>query len=408
MHNVCRFLGQSLLIALGLLTGCASTTTGGAIGLKRSQLLLVSSTVMERKGAEAYSAMTAEASKKSELNVNPEMTTRVRGIAAKLIPHVGEFRKDAADWKWEVNVFDSDQLNAFCMPGGKIGFYRGIIEKLDLNDDEIASIMGHEISHALREHSREKASQQVLGQAVIAGLAGAQKPQYQRSTSQIAQLAAQLFMHLPFSRHMESEADAMGLELSARAGYDPAAAVRVWEKMGRASTGAPPEFLSTHPSGATRIADIKAMLPTVQPIREQALARQGASPTANVAVTAPSAVTDRVSTSTPSTTAGVVATLAPANNTATTSAANKAPMPTRGPSKSGAPQVSGAESFQLRTRILRETPSCSPDPAVHVVAKEIGAESYEAECLDGTVLRFTCSIGNCKSVLASQAAGKNP
>lgn len=403
-----RFLGLGLLIALGLLAGCASTTTGGAIGLKRSQLLLVSSTVMERKGAEAYSAMTSEASKKSELNVNPEMTTRVRGIASKLIPHVGEFRKDAAGWNWEVNVFDSDQLNAFCMPGGKIGFYRGIIEKLELNDDEIAAIMGHEISHALREHSREKASQQVLGQAVIAGLAGAQKPQYQRSTSQFAQLAAQLFMHLPFSRHMESEADAMGLELSARAGYDPVAAVSVWEKMGQASKGAPLEFLSTHPSGATRIADIRAMLPTVHPLREQALARQGVPAMATVAVTAPSTSTGAGTALTPSSTAVTVATLSPASTSATTPAAAKPPMPAKSPGTSRSPKVSGAESFQLRNRILRESPSCSADPAVHVVAMEIGAETYEAECTDGTVLRFVCSIGNCRSVLASQAVGKNP
>lgn len=389
MERVHRILSLGILLGLGLLTGCASTTTSGTVGISRQQLLLIPAATVERQSAQMYSAMTTEASKKSELNVNVEMTKRVRGIAERMIPHVGEFRKDAANWNWEVNVFESEQINAFCMPGGKIGFYSGIIEKLELNDDEIAAIMGHEIAHALREHGREKISQQTLGRAIVAGLAASQKPQNQVGTYQIATLASQLFVHLPFSRHMESEADAMGLELSARAGYDPAAAAVLWEKMGRASKGSPPEFLSTHPSGVTRIAEIKALLPKVQSLHEQALASKGAPIVATVAAVAPAGGSPTLSAPT-APTRSTMSSLAPSG---AATAGKRA-------------KVSGTESFQLRGRILRETPSCTPDPAVHMVDEKTGTETYEAECVDGTVLRYSCTFGVCKSLLASAGASR--
>lgn len=376
-----RILSLGMLLGLGLLTGCASTTASGTVGISRQQLLLIPAATVERQSAQMYSAMTSDASKRSELNVNLLMTNRVRGIAERMIPHVGEFRKDAANWNWEVNVFESEQINAFCMPGGKIGFYSGIIKKLELNDDEIAAVMGHEIAHALREHGREKISQQTLGRAIVAGLSASAKPQNQVGTYQVATLASQLFVHLPFSRHMESEADAMGLELMARAGYDPAAAAVLWEKMGRATKASPPEFLNTHPSGVTRIAEIRALLPKVQPLHEQAVAKKGVKTVVAVTPAGGSSSTNAPAAPMPSTTLS----LAP-SGAATAVQRSK---------------VSGTESFQLRGRILREAPSCAPDPAVHLIEEKTGTATYEAECVDGTVLRYSCTLGACTSVLAS-------
>ena len=147
--------------------GCASTTEGGAVGAERKQLLLVSSAELEQAAAQGYAQLQADASKKGALNSDAMLTQRVRTIASRIEPLTGVFRKDAPAWKWEVNVISSDELNAFCMPGGKIAFYSGLIKQLNLSDDEISIVMGHEISHALREHSREQVSEAVAAQTAI-------------------------------------------------------------------------------------------------------------------------------------------------------------------------------------------------------------------------------------------------
>jgi Zn-dependent protease with chaperone function len=153
-------LAAALLAPIALqLTGCASTTGGGAVGADRKQLLLVSSEELDKMAAQSYLKLTNEAATKGALNTDKVLTQRVRVIATRLEPQTGVFRPDAPGWKWEVNVVSSKELNAFCMPGGKIVFYSGLIQTLSLNDDEIAVVMGHEISHALREHSREQVSQ---------------------------------------------------------------------------------------------------------------------------------------------------------------------------------------------------------------------------------------------------------
>ena len=173
----------------------------------------------------------------------------------------------ARQWRWEVNLIGSDELNAFCMPGGKIAFYWGILRQLQLSDDEVAMIMGHEMAHALREHARErmgKSSATRLGANLISSLLG---------LGQLGDAAlgmgAQL-LTLKFSREDESEADLVGLDLAARAGYDPRAGVSLWQKMLKANEGAPPEFMSTHPAGPTRIADIEKTLPKVLPLYDKA------------------------------------------------------------------------------------------------------------------------------------------
>lgn len=259
----------TLSLLLQALGGCQTTTEGGAVGAKRSQLMLVSSADLENQAALSYTKMKNESATKGALNTDPAMLQRVQAIAKRLQPHTAIFRADALKWKWEVNVLSSKELNAFCMPGGKIMFYSGLITQLKLTDDEIAVVMGHEISHALREHSREQVSQAIAAQTAIdlgsalLGLGSA--------SSELASQGYQAFIATKFSRTDESEADTIGLELTARAGYDPRAAISLWHKMMAANQGGrPPEFLSTHPAEEDRIEHIQSLLPTVMPLYEKA------------------------------------------------------------------------------------------------------------------------------------------
>ncbi len=250
-----------------LAAGCTSTTDGGAVGAQRKQLLLVSSAELEQAAAQGYAQLQADAAKKGVLNTDAALTQRVRAIARRMEPLTGVFRKDAPSWKWDVNVINSDELNAFCMPGGKIAFYSGLIRQLNLSDDEIAVVMGHEISHALREHSREQVSEAVAAQTAIG--VGAALLGLGETSANVAGTAYQALLATKFSRGHEAEADRIGLELTARAGYDPRAGVSLWQKMMKAhSGGRPPAFLSTHPAEAERISQIQTLLPTVMPLYE--------------------------------------------------------------------------------------------------------------------------------------------
>lgn len=257
------FIGIMLLF-----TGClTSSTSGGAVGADRSQLMLVSSAQMNTQAEKGYAETIAKAKANHTLNVDKKQYMRVKAIADKLIPQTKIFRKDAPSWKWEVNVIKSDTLNAWCMPGGKIAFYSGIIEKLNLTDGEIAAIMGHEISHALKEHSRENASRDYLKKAglSIASLAGVSD-----STLGLVNMATTYAIQLPFGRSQESEADKMGVELAARAGYNPNEAINVWKKMEKYAGSGPLEILSTHPSHETRIEDLQKISKKVYPLYLQA------------------------------------------------------------------------------------------------------------------------------------------
>ncbi|HYC43999.1 MAG TPA: M48 family metallopeptidase [Burkholderiales bacterium] len=255
------------LLPLLALSGCETTTRGGAVGAERQQLLLVSSAELEKVSAQAYTKLRSEASQKGVLNKDAAMLQRVRAIAARLQPHTAVFRRDAPAWKWETNVVSSNELNAFCMPGGKIVVYTGLVDQLRLTDDEIAIVLGHEIAHALREHSRERVSQAMAAQAAIglgAALLGASD-----TSAQIANVGYEALIATRFSRTQESESDRIGLELAARGGYDPRAGVSVWRKMLAANKGGrPPEFLSTHPAESTRMQEIESLLPKVVPLYE--------------------------------------------------------------------------------------------------------------------------------------------
>ena len=265
-----RRLITSLMAASLLLSGCqtVNTTQGGTVGVDRKQIMspLVSSQQLEQQATLTYSSLLAKETQKGDLNPDPVQTARVRRIASRLIPQTAVFRPDALKWNWQVNVIRSDEVNAWCMPGGKIAIYSGIITQLNLSDDEIAAVMGHEIAHALREHAREQASEQSLAQIGMIGavLAGAGQ-----NTVNTAGQLYQLGIGLPHSRTHESEADRIGVELAARAGYDPRAAIGLWQKMAQLGGSKPPEFLSTHPSAATRMADLQVYAAKVMPLYQQ-------------------------------------------------------------------------------------------------------------------------------------------
>src|SRR5881296_666625 len=264
-------------LAATSLAACSTTTEQGAVGVERRQFLLISSAEVDQAAAAQYQNVLKEQSPKGNLNKDPQQAERVRGIAKRLIPQTAVFRKDALDWKWEVNVITSPEINAWCMPGGKIAVYTGIIEKLQITDDELAAVMGHEISHALREHGRERASQQVAAGAgaTLAGVvADIFLPGSGQLATQGAGLGTQVGVLLPYSRVHETEADRMGVELAARAGYDPRAAIALWQKMAKLSGGgAPPKLLSTHPSHEDRIKDLTEFAQRVLPLYEQARAK---------------------------------------------------------------------------------------------------------------------------------------
>jgi len=264
------FARPLLVLVLLAAAGCQTvqTTQSGVVGVDRSQSMMLSAAQVDQGAAKAYLQVTGEANKKGLLNKDADQTERVRHIAQRLIPQTGAFRSDAPSWKWEVNVITSKEVNAWCMPGGKIAVYTGLIERLQATDDEIAAVMGHEIAHALREHGRERASQaqaQGIAIGVLGALAGVSG-----TGMNMTQMVVDLTFNLPNSREHETEADRIGVELAARAGYDPRGAIGLWEKMGKLGGGQPPEFMSTHPSHATRIADLKVYAAKVLPLYETA------------------------------------------------------------------------------------------------------------------------------------------
>ncbi|WP_394261103.1 M48 family metallopeptidase [Moraxella boevrei] len=255
-------------VAFGGISACSSTTGTGAIGVNRKQMLMVSSDQVMQISNQSYIKTLQEARKDGALDTNPAQLQRLKTIANRLIAQTGAYRPDAKNWQWEVHTIKSNEINAYVMPSGKIVFYTGIIDKLQLTDDEIAAIMGHEMAHALREHARERMSRQMATQTAI-GL-GAAVLGLSSGQAQLAGLAGDVGLSLPNSRTQETEADLMGLELMARAGYDPNGAISLWQKMQKAGGSGMPQFLSTHPVSATRIASIQAMMPKVMPLYNQA------------------------------------------------------------------------------------------------------------------------------------------
>ena len=266
----------ALAVAAACCTPVANAREGVDVGGNSVLANLVPAEKVERSAAQQYVQMLAQADGKRALAPKDNaQVVRLRAIAQKLIPFALDWNPRARNWQWEVNLIGSSQINAFCMPGGKIAFYSGILEKLQLTDDEVAMVMGHEVAHALREHARERMAKS-MGTNIAARVAGAVASSYfgidSRITDGVARGGANL-LTLEFSREDESEADLVGMELAARAGFNPRSGVTLWQKMGAASKGAPPQWLSTHPAGTRRIADIEANLPKVMPLYERARRR---------------------------------------------------------------------------------------------------------------------------------------
>jgi predicted Zn-dependent protease len=256
-------LGASILF---FATGCETvkTTNAGAVGVDRKQQMLVSSEEIDQGAAQAYEAELKAARDKGVLNTDKAQLARVTNVARRIVGATSAFRSDAAGWKWQFNVQKTDELNAYCMPGGRIMVYSGLIDKLDLSDAELATVLAHEVAHALREHTRERVSRAYAQQLVLAGAAAATGAS--EGATDIANMVGQVTFQLPFSREQESEADQIGLELMARAGYDPHAALTLWNKMSAAEQTGTPKFLSTHPAPKERIKDIEQNLPRVLPL----------------------------------------------------------------------------------------------------------------------------------------------
>ena len=252
-----------LPVAVMILSACSTNPMTG-----RSQFMVVSHNMAVTQSAAAYSQMMGGLSKKNQIEAGTPRAERVREITERLVAQAVRFRPESASWAWEVRVInDPKVVNAFCMAGGKMAIYAGMWEKLEATDDEIAQVMGHEIAHALADHTRERMSIAYTSQlgTQLAAIALASR-ESQGVALAGAQMAALLAIQLPNSRASESEADQIGLEIAARAGFDPAAAVSLWEKMGKEGGGGPPEFLSTHPAPGNRAARLKELGARVQPL----------------------------------------------------------------------------------------------------------------------------------------------
>ncbi len=270
MKHLVRNLHIALLVsALAILSVSipAAFAEGVDVGKPSTLRNLVPADKLEQMSGREYRQFLREAASRNALAPadSPELQ-RLRRVAERLIAHAAQFNPRAARWQWEINLVRSKQINAFCMPGGKIVFYTGLVEGLRLTDDEIAAVMGHEIAHALREHARERiAKTQItsIGAAVLGELLG--DGRYAGAFRFGGDM-----LTLKFSRDDETEADAVGIELAARAGYDPSAGITLWRKMAAASRGEPMPWFSTHPSSPGRIAEIERNLPAVMPLYERA------------------------------------------------------------------------------------------------------------------------------------------
>ncbi|MCU0955656.1 MAG: M48 family metallopeptidase [Hyphomicrobium sp.] len=264
-------LALSVAFAITCSAGLALANDGEGVKVPRKSMFnnLVSADSVEKSAALQYSQMTRQAYQQRKLlPANDPRTIRVRRIADNMLPYTKKFNDRSDKWDWEVNVFDSPNINAFCMPGGKIAVFTGIIDKLQLTDDELAVIIGHEMGHALWEHARERTAKvniTNIGSRLVGGLLFGQ-------AGELVGAAGSSLAALKFSRNDETEADLIGMELAARAGYDPRAGITLWQKMSKAAGGAPPQWLSTHPSGAARIKTFQDNLKDVMPLYEKARA----------------------------------------------------------------------------------------------------------------------------------------
>lgn len=250
------------LVLVLLLSACATSPTG------RTQFLAFSEQSAITASKQAYTEMITPLAEEKRINTDPKLNARVKRIVDRLVPQAIAMRPDTKSWDWTMTVIDDPKtVNAWAMAGGRMALYTGLIETIKPSDDELAQVLGHEIAHALAKHSVEKMSVSAAANlgAQTVGIATGSQLAMQGST-----LLAALAVTLPNSRSMESEADRIGIELAARAGYDPAAAVTLWDKMGKVGGARQPEFLSTHPNPDNRKATLAQLVPQMKPLYEQA------------------------------------------------------------------------------------------------------------------------------------------
>ena len=259
-----------LLAAAGSAATLATTPLLAQVDVGKSSSLrnLVPADELENAAVQEYAKLLADAKAKGALaSPGNAQLQRLQRIGLRLVPHAAQWNDRANQWRWEVNLIGSKEINAFCMPGGKVAFYTGILEQLKLTDDEVAMIMGHEMAHALREHARARIAKS-QGTGTLLSL-GAQLLGLGELGNVAASVGTQL-LTLRFSREDETDADLVGLELAARGGFNPQAAVSLWQKMAQAGGGNGPSFLSTHPSGPERIEQLQANVPKVQGLYQRA------------------------------------------------------------------------------------------------------------------------------------------
>jgi len=251
----------SLALISLLLVACATSPTG------RRQLMLVSEESAISASKEAYAQTLKPLTEEGKVDNDPVLKKRVTEITERLVAQAVKTRPATARWEWSIKVIDDPEMvNAWCMAGGKMAIYTGLIENLQASNDEIAQVMGHEIAHALANHQAEKMSVSIASSAGVAAVGVASDRPGLAMTGAAA--AAMLAIKLPNSRTAETEADRIGIELAAKAGYDPRAAVTLWEKMAKAGGSNPPQFLSTHPAPQNRKQTLRALVPKMMPYYE--------------------------------------------------------------------------------------------------------------------------------------------
>lgn len=265
-----RYLSAVLAVTVGLLTvlaaGCATNPVTG-----RQQLMLVSESQAISASLQAYGQMLQPIREEGRLNNDPAVKARIDTITGRIVAQAIRYRPETREWDWEMQVIDNPEVpNAFAMAGGKMAIYTGMIERLDATDDELAQVIAHEVSHALSAHTAEKMSVSLATGLALTTYALTGERSATAMTG--ATLAAALAVQLPNSRQMEREADRIGIELAARAGYDPQAAVSLWQKMEALGNGGSPAFLSTHPSTDARIRDLRELAVQTQPLYQEARA----------------------------------------------------------------------------------------------------------------------------------------
>ncbi|MCB1865214.1 MAG: M48 family metallopeptidase [Chromatiales bacterium] len=255
----------AFVLLSALATGCATSPTG------RQQFMLISPEQAISSSAEAYVQTLAPLEKQGKVDSNAVTSERVRTITGRIVTEAVAKFPNTRDWAWSVKVIDDPEtVNAWCMAGGKMAVYTGLLEKVKPTDDELAQVMGHEIAHALANHTAEKMSVALASSAAVAGVAiAASDSRYAGAALAGASLAAALAIKLPNSRTAETEADEIGIELAARAGYDPRSAVTLWEKMGKVGGKRVPEFVSTHPAPENRQERLGKLAPKMMPFYQE-------------------------------------------------------------------------------------------------------------------------------------------